>query len=77
MISSFIKLYYHYEKVFSFIKRFIAGASNEILSLQLQVVKDNANIKKGGPVQVKLVYQYVCKLVITLEPKFEISTSLK
>ena len=65
------------EKVFSFIKRFIAGASNEMLSLQLQVVKDNANIKKGGAVQVKLVYQYACKLVITFEPKFEIPTSLK
>ena len=48
-----------------------------MLSLQLQVVKDNANIKKGGAVQVKLVYQYACKLVITFEPKFEIPTSLK
>ena len=55
----------------------IAGASNEMLSLQLQVVKDNANIKKGGAEQVKLVCQYACKLVITSELKFEIPTSLK
>ena len=48
-----------------------------MLSLQLQVVKDNANIKKGGAEQVKLVCQYACKLVITSEPKFEIPTSLK
>ena len=62
------------EKVASFIKRFIAGTSEEILSLLLQFATGAANIERGSGVQVRFVNQYGCNLVITSEACFKILT---
>ena len=43
------------KKVASFIKRFIAGASEEMLSLLLQFATGAANIERGSAVKVRFV----------------------
>ena len=62
------------EKIVSFIKRFIAGASEEMLSLLLQFATGAANIERGSAVKIPSVNQYGGNLVITSEACFKILT---
>ena len=62
------------EKVDSFLKRFIAGASEKMLSLLLQFATGAANIERGSAVKIRSVNQCGGNLVITSDACFKILT---